>query len=404
MSSTSGLLLERRNKHPRDAKLEFDEPTHVYTIDGDSDYTSVTTLIHRYFEKFDADLIISRMFKKKTFGPGDKYYDMIFPYLCEKYPEKSESMGRTIKSSKFIPGNKYYDAALNHVKDSWNENGRLASELGTEMHLNIEYYYNEVPYRPGFTETPEYELFVDYLKDNPYQAYRTEWAVFAKKYKLAGSIDMIYCDPDDPDSYMIADWKRSKEIKFKGFFGKKGKHPVSEFDDCNFSHYSLQLNIYKLILENYYGETALMIAKRLKNAKIEKLIASKTKKEAKNENQTATYKIDKMFTKNTFNLVENEDVDGLKLYLDTHPGMDINVKNKKGNTVLLLAVKRQNVDLVKVLLEYPGINLAAVDRKNISKMFLVILHPNQDKYMKIPVKNLKTEAMALLNDHLKTIT
>ena len=68
---------------------------------------------------------------------------------------------------------------------------------------------------------------------------------------LAGSIDMVFKNVDD-DTYSIYDWKRTKEIKKYGF-GKKGKYSMHNYHDCNFTHYSLQLNIYKYILEKYYG-------------------------------------------------------------------------------------------------------------------------------------------------------
>ena len=38
----------------------FDVP-HIYTINGDNGFTSVTTWNHSHFEKFDADKIIERM-------------------------------------------------------------------------------------------------------------------------------------------------------------------------------------------------------------------------------------------------------------------------------------------------------------------------------------------------------
>ena len=41
--------------------------------------------------------------------------------------------------------------------------------------------------------------------------YRTEWMIWDKDHKLAGSIDMIFENEDGTLS--IYDWKRSKEIK-----------------------------------------------------------------------------------------------------------------------------------------------------------------------------------------------
>ena len=58
-------LLETRNPHERDNHITFDEEPHIYTIDGDSNYTSVTTWNHSHFEHFDSDKVIDNMMKSK---------------------------------------------------------------------------------------------------------------------------------------------------------------------------------------------------------------------------------------------------------------------------------------------------------------------------------------------------
>jgi hypothetical protein len=64
--------LTKQNAHPRDSHISFDEGPHVYTINGDSDFLSVTTWNHLHFEQFDADKIIARMMKSKKW-PQSKY-------------------------------------------------------------------------------------------------------------------------------------------------------------------------------------------------------------------------------------------------------------------------------------------------------------------------------------------
>ena len=97
-------------------------------------------------------------------------------------------------------------------------------------------------------------MFCNFRKDHATLVpYRSEMIVFAEDLKIAGSIDMLYRDPDDPTGFIVADWKRSKQIKFDNKW-QKGLHPfLEDLDDCNFIHYSLQLSIYKYILQRYYG-------------------------------------------------------------------------------------------------------------------------------------------------------
>ena len=81
--------------------------------------------------------------------------------------------------------------------------------------------------------------------------YRSEWEVYSEPHKLAGSIDMIYYRKSD-GKYVIYDWKRSKGIKTDNSF-ENGYGPLSHLPNCNYWHYTLQLNVYKWFLETYYG-------------------------------------------------------------------------------------------------------------------------------------------------------
>ena len=66
-------FLARKNPHPRDSRITFDEGPHIYTIDGDSGFTSVTTWNHSHFEEFDADKIITRMMSSRNWK-NSKYF------------------------------------------------------------------------------------------------------------------------------------------------------------------------------------------------------------------------------------------------------------------------------------------------------------------------------------------
>jgi hypothetical protein len=76
--------------------------------------------------------------------------------------------------------------------------------------------------------------------------------VYDEDIKITGSIDMLYRKKNG--EYAIFDWKRSKEIMYEGFRKKKSHVScIRHLDDCNFWHYSLQLNIYRRILQKNYG-------------------------------------------------------------------------------------------------------------------------------------------------------
>ena len=210
-------FLKEKNPHERDARIHFDEEPHIYTIDGSSDFTSVTTWVHSHFSHFDADKIIDKMMKGRNWKPGHKYWGMT----------KQE------------------------IKDMWAANGKEASDSGTIMHYDIECFYNEIYNENTSVEFQYFKNFYDKYKDDLIP-YRTEWRVFDTELKFAGSIDMMFEDKEG--NLLIYDWKRCKEIPKNNPYGKFSHNPIIEhFPDCKFFHYSLQLNVYKALVEKNYG-------------------------------------------------------------------------------------------------------------------------------------------------------
>jgi hypothetical protein len=212
-------LLKDTNDHPRDARIRFDELPHKYYIDGCTDgYISCTTFIHTFFGHFDADSVIQNMVKSKNWKQS-----------------------------------KYYGSTPDEIKAQWEIERDSASASGTKMHKNIELAYNNLSFSDGFVDSVEYSYFAKFKQEHPHLVpYRTEWEVFDEAHLIAGSIDMVFFN-ELTKAYDIYDWKRSKEIKRTAFGGKKGLYPLEEHDDCNFVQYSLQLNLYKNILERLYG-------------------------------------------------------------------------------------------------------------------------------------------------------
>jgi hypothetical protein len=210
-----------KNRHPRDLCIEFDEPTHRYTVNGTCDgWSSCTGFLHAFFPHFDPEKTISKMMKGKKW---------------------SES--------------KYYGMTAQQIKDQWAASGKEASTAGTFMHLAIEMFHNGAlsEIDPAILETPEWRYFQNFWKDHgdDLEPYRTEWEVWSEAHKLAGSIDMIYKKKSD-GTFVIYDWKRSKDIKTSNDW-ESGYPPLDHLPHCNYWHYSLQLNVYKWFLETFYG-------------------------------------------------------------------------------------------------------------------------------------------------------
>jgi len=222
--------LSTLHRHLRDSHISFDEPTHKYYVNGSCEGNiSCTGFVHEFFGHFDAKAIIAKM-RKGANWVKSKYY------------------GRTDKD----------------IMDEWSANGKTASEAGTAMHLAIEQFLHgsSDQIKPEMLETVEWKYFMKFWNDcgHDLEPYRSEWEVFTdslvpvageRKIKLCGSIDMVFRRKSD-GKFVIYDWKRSKEIKSENSY-ESGLAPLEHLPDTNYWHYTMQLNVYKWILENYYG-------------------------------------------------------------------------------------------------------------------------------------------------------
>ena len=191
--------LAKLNSHDRDQYISLHEPTHTYTINGDSNYTSVTTWNSSHFEYFDADKIIKNM----------------------------------MNSSKWT-NKKYYGKTPNEIKQIWDNNRNQAASAGIQIHYDIECYYNNCP---NNNESIEYGYFKNFLLKFPeLKPYRTEWKVFHEDLKLAGSIDMVF--ENENGNLLIYDWKRCKKIVKTNGFNKFAKNDlIQHIPDTNYWRY-----------------------------------------------------------------------------------------------------------------------------------------------------------------------
>ena len=232
-----------RNAHPRDNNIHFEEQGHKYTIINnkgveESGYTSVTTWVHTHFPHFDADSIINKMMSGRSWKPGHKYWGL----------------------------------SAEQIKDLWNSKRDNAAGAGTKIHYEIECFMNSNVLRFDYTHLEllqqheifakydkkyldfgvEWTYFLNFVRDFPHlKPYRTEWTVYHEELRLAGSIDMVYENPDGTLS--IYDWKRSSDIVKVNAWNKCAvTECISWMPDSNFWHYALQLNAYKMILETKY--------------------------------------------------------------------------------------------------------------------------------------------------------
>jgi hypothetical protein len=262
--------LQFLNLHSRDHRVVFTASGHVYTIDGQRTLGSVTGLVHAFAAQFDEDAIISQMMcGNKWPRPG---------YLRQHPASDSLAALRNVPNgvvwlSLLLADPRDEDAIASHarlllatvpglttavlslaldedeIKQKWEINRVQAASRGTWMHYTFELFLNGYPmYR-----TPEAQLFWRFLSTlHGLSSYRTEWEIFGEEERLAGSIDFVA--KAECGSFVIIDWKRTARLrtkysnKFQSMFA-----PLQHLQDCAGTHYRLQLNCYRYIIQKYYG-------------------------------------------------------------------------------------------------------------------------------------------------------
>ena len=207
-------LLSSKNHHKRDERIQFSDSDHTYLIDKKNKAVSVTELIGRYFPKFDKDFWANK---------------------------------ESIKTGK----------PKNEILKKWDELGNKARYLGTELHEQIENFYNSKEYIRSKELDKFFKFHKNHIQDK-YQPHRTEWRIFDEDKNLAGTVDMVY--EKENGELFIFDWKRSKKIiNSDGSIEKNnpfenGLNGLSHLPSSDYVKYCLQQNIYKNILESKYDK------------------------------------------------------------------------------------------------------------------------------------------------------
>ena len=215
--------LSTLHKHPRDIRVAFFEESHHYEVDGLVVPISVTALVHACATPFDADAAIRKM--KASANWPMKRLDFV------------------------VDGTELSDE---EIKQKWKINGTVQAARGTLMHWQIERFMNgdEI----GLPHSPEFQQFLRFHEEWFYQGglkpYRTEWSLFHCGLGLAGQVDLAAVDANG--DLVILDWKRCRNLKKDNPF-QCMTAPLAHLPDCNYSHYCLQLNMYRFILETEYG-------------------------------------------------------------------------------------------------------------------------------------------------------
>ena len=191
--------------------ITLDLDNHEYKLINNPElvFTSVTTCIEYFFEGFDAQKIAKK--------------------LITNYP-------------------KYSQYTVESLIAEWN----ASADYGTRVHDEIEKWI-KFGDEPNDRKAIHGKEWIERQFSKSDSDLFSEIIIYSEELAIAGTIDLIVKN-NVTGEYDIFDWKTSKKIETISYGNKMGTHEVTkDVMDCNFYHYSLQLSLYRYILENYYN-------------------------------------------------------------------------------------------------------------------------------------------------------
>lgn len=184
-------------------RVEFFQPTHKYFV-GSEEVISTTSLL--------------------------KLYDAPFP----KY-----KIAQAVADKEGVE--------LDVILNRWNNISQTACKGGSLVHETLEHFINTGEILEG------YELLIDNLTRNEefvlFSKTLTEQRFHFPEYKICGTFDLATFD--NSGNFLIYDFKTGQPISNKPKYNKKLRSPISNLYATNYNKYSLQLEVYKTVIESY---------------------------------------------------------------------------------------------------------------------------------------------------------
>ena len=215
------IQLQDLNPFPREDRIAFREHDHKYFVDGQLVPRSVTGLLHECSAGFDPSRALASMKHGRNWD-------------AKRMEMEEQGLGTS-------------DA---EILARWSRNGNVQSRRGQLLHHHAELLMNgvavEEPHSPEFKEVNE---IYNALLLHGMVPHRTELCIFHCGLRVAGQIDALFLDASW--RLVIVDWKRIRFLRTEGFHPLR--YPLDCLPDSNYWIYSLQLNLYRYILETEYA-------------------------------------------------------------------------------------------------------------------------------------------------------
>lgn len=199
----------------------YDEP-HKYFI-KDRQLISVTTLIHEYEPEFDEDYWANK--KAKEYNTNSDNIKYIWKFINEKGTTKG-SIIHDYTENLFL--NKVFPYPKENIINHFGFDPIIKEYEITKNHVDRFY-------------ADSYDKLIPV---------KTELVVCDDEFGIGGMVDMLFYNVRKKE-FQIWDWKTNKKFSYNKDAIENMLGPLSIFGKCDFNIYSIQLELYKYIIEKY---------------------------------------------------------------------------------------------------------------------------------------------------------
>lgn len=245
--------------------LYFNEELHRYTNELGQVYTSMTTVIGKYEDKFDADKMAAQCYQRYFTKKGHRYYNMTVPQIkaswnklnsdaCDRGNNKHNYLEDLVKEN-----SNYYKSSAKFTNDRiYTIDDILVDHNFGRIHL--EYFEKK-----GLKE--KYPLIYNTIAYHISKGWRiySEIGVFYNALLNSGLVDILLVKGD---KFRILDWKTNKaKLHFESGYYRRDEHgkntsewvatdnrfkaPLRHIQQSHGNTYTLQLSGYAWLIEQF---------------------------------------------------------------------------------------------------------------------------------------------------------
>jgi hypothetical protein len=246
--------------------LYFNEELHKYTNESGLVYTSMTTVIGKYEEKFNVEEEAKKCHKKYFTRKGHRYYNMTVTEIKESWTK--------LNKHSTTRGNERHNYLEDIVKDSSGytkvgANKFINDRIYTidDILINHDFGRIDISYFKSKNLDSRYPAIYNIILKMVNAGWNiySEIGVFYNPYMISGLVDILFVKGNE---FKILDWKTNKaKLHFEsGYFkrdesGKNTSHwvstdnrfkpPLAHIQSSHGNTYTLQLSGYAWLIEQF---------------------------------------------------------------------------------------------------------------------------------------------------------